>query len=177
MATQMNKSSLLEEMSNGYTTLENILAPLDEAQMIIPGVNGDWSIKDILAHLAAWQNYLLIRLQAAARNEVPAVQGILSDEDEGDAVDKINAGFYEENKSRPLEEVVSDFRTTFRQIVEVVQALSDEDLFEPMRFAWMKGNALWELVPGNTYGHYQEHTGSIQEWLVKSRDKKQVSGK
>lgn len=169
MATQMNKSRLLEEMSSGYIALEDILAPLDQAQMTTPGVNGDWSIKDILAHLAAWQNYLLIRLQAAIRNEVPAVQGILSDEDEGNAVDRLNAGFYEENKSRPLEEVITDFRTTYRHIVEAVQALSNEGLFEPKHFAWMKDNALWELVPGDTYEHYQEHIQSIQEWLNKSR--------
>ena len=169
MATQMDKSRLLEEMSSGYIALEDILAPLDQAQMTTSGVNGDWSIKDILAHLAAWQNYLLIRLQAAARNEVPSVQGILSDEDEGNTVDRLNAGFYEENKSRSLDEVLAEFRTTYQQVVEAVQAFSDEDLFEPKRFAWMKGNALWELVPGNTYGHYQEHIQSIQECLNKSR--------
>jgi len=33
----------------------------------------------------------------------------------------------------------------------------------------MKGNALWELVAGDTYEHYQEHLQSIQEWLNKSR--------
>jgi|GraSoiStandDraft_54_1057290.scaffolds.fasta_scaffold130811_3 hypothetical protein len=168
MAAQMDKSSLLHEMSNGYTALENILAPLNQAQMTTPGVNGDWSIKDILAHLNAWQDYLVIRLQAATRNEVPAV-GVLSDEDEGNTVDRLNADFYEENKARPLDEVLAEFHTTYRQIVEAVQALSDEDLFEPKRFAWMKGNALWELIPGNTYGHYLEHIESIQEWLGKVR--------
>ena len=177
MAARMDKSKLLHEMSNGYTALENSLAPLNQAQMTTPGVNGDWSIKDILAHLNAWQDYLVMRLQAAARNEVPAIQGVLSDEDDGNAVDRLNARFYEENKSRSLDEVLAGCRTTYRQIVEAVQGLSEEDLFEPKRFAWMKGNALWELVPGNTYEHYQEHIGSIQEWLNKSRDKEQASGK
>lgn len=165
MAVQMDKSSLLHEMSNGYTALEDILAPLDQAQMTTPGVNGDWSIKDILAHLNAWQDYTVIRLQAAARNEEPAVHGPADDEE----TDKMNARFYEENKSRPLDEVLADFRTTYRQIEEGVQALNSEDLFEPKRFTWMKDNALWELVAGNTYEHYQEHIQSIQEWLNKSR--------
>ena len=164
----MDKTHLLDEMNSAYTELENILAPLDSEQLTTPGVNGDWSIKDILAHLTTWQHYLVIRLQAAVRNERPAIQGILS-EDEGTAIDKLNAGFYEENKSRPLNEVIADFRTTYRQIVEAVQALNGEDLFEPRRFAWMKGNALWELVAGDTYEHYQEHLQSIQEWLNTSR--------
>jgi hypothetical protein len=165
----MDKGQLLAEMNSGYTALETVLALLDQQQMTTPGVNGDWTIKDILAHLAAWQNYLVIQLQAAARNEVPAIQGILGDEDEGSAIDRLNAGFYEENKSRPLDDVMADLRTTYRQIEDGVQALNGEDLFEPKRFAWMKGNALWELVAGNTYEHYQEHLQSIQEWLNKSR--------
>src|SRR6266481_3202660 len=98
----MDKAQLLDEMNRGYTALETILAPLNQAQMTTPGVNGDWSIKDILAHLNAWQDYLVIRLQAATRNEVPAV-GVLSDEDEGNTVDRLNADFYEENKARPLD--------------------------------------------------------------------------
>lgn len=164
----MDKAQLLAEMNSGYTALETVLAPLDQQQMTTPGVTGDWSIKDILAHLAVWQNYLVIRLQAAARNEVPAIQGILSDEDGGSAIDRLNAGFYEENKSRPLDDVMADFRKTYRQIEDGVQALKGEDLFEPKRFAWLKGNALWELVAGDTYEHYQEHIASIQGWLNKS---------
>src|SRR5438270_705946 len=120
----MNKAQLFDEMNSAYTALETVLAPLDQQQMTIPGVTGDWSIKDILAHLAVWQNYLVIRLQAATRNEVPAIQGILSDE-EGSAIDRLNAGFYEENKSRPLDDVMADFHKTYRQIVELTGALSD----------------------------------------------------
>ncbi|HJT55306.1 MAG TPA: ClbS/DfsB family four-helix bundle protein [Ktedonobacteraceae bacterium] len=168
MTVQMNKSSLLDEMSSGYTVLDNTLATLGRQQMTTPGVTGDWSIKDILAHLTAWQDYLLIRLQAAARNEAPPVQAVLGAEDEDSATDKINAHFYEENKFRPLGKVMADFRSTYEQVVEAVQALSDEDLFEPKRFAWMKNYPLWELVAGNTYEHYQEHLQSIQQWLSKS---------
>jgi hypothetical protein len=160
---RMDKTQLLDAMNIGYSEFENVLAPLDEKQMTTSGVNGDWSIKDILAHLTAWQRYLVIRLQAAARNEEPAVGGPAGDED----VDKMNARFYEEDKSRSLGEVMADFHATYGQAVEAVQVLSNEDLFEPQRFTWMKGNALWELVAGNTYDHYQEHIGSIQEWLGK----------
>ncbi len=165
MATTMDKTRLLDEINREYTALETVLAALNQEQMTTPGVTGDWSIKDILANLTAWQDYALIRLQAAARNETPAVQGIFSDDDS--AIDKINAGFYEENKSRLLDEVMASFRASYRQIVGAVQALSNEELFGPEHFAWMKGNALWELVAGNTYEHYQEHWQSIQEWLSK----------
>ncbi len=165
MTEQMNKTKLLNEMRDGYTSFENLLAPLSEAQMTISGVNGEWSIKDILAHLAAWQKRTLNRLEAAVRNEEPSIPGLTSDEE----VDRLNDQFYQENKARPLTDVLTDFRTTYSQILDVVQAAPEEVLLDPQRIAWLDGNALWEVVAGDTYEHYQEHTESIQQWLSKGR--------
>jgi hypothetical protein len=50
-----------------------------------------------------------------------------------------------------------------------VQSLSEEDLIDPLRFAWMEGSPLFYLVAGNTYGHYQEHIDPIQQWLARSK--------
>ena len=40
-----------------------------------PGVAGQWSVKDVVAHLASWRKRTVARLQAAARGapEPPAV--------------------------------------------------------------------------------------------------------
>lgn len=46
--------------------------------------------------------------------------------------------------------------------------MDDADLFEKQRFAWMKGNALWQLIAGDTYEHYDEHLPSIRDWLARS---------
>jgi hypothetical protein len=165
MAEQMDKDKILDEMRTKYAALEGILAPLDESRMTTEGVNGDWSIKDILAHITAWHLRLLDRLHAATRNEEPTLSGVVTDEE----VDRLNEQFYNENKSRPLKDVLTDFRTTYLQIADVVQAMNEEDLISPQRFAWMRGNPLYYLVAGDTYEHYEEHSPPIQEWLVNSK--------
>lgn len=161
----MDKATLLDNMSAGHDALEKILTPLSEAQMTVPGVNGEWSIKDVLAHLAAWQHRTLDRLHAAARNEKPGLPGISTEEE----MNKLNEQFYEENKSRPLAEVMADLRRTHLQMLDAVQALSDESLTDPHRFAWLEGTALWELVAGNSYDHISEHIEPIREWLFRAR--------
>lgn len=163
MEQQMNKSQLLSEMNSKYTELEQMLTPLSNTQLTTAGVNGEWSIKDILAHLAAWQHVLLDRLQAAIQHTRPRLsfQG-LSDED----IDRLNTQFYEENKSRSLSEVQVDFQNTYRQIADAVQAMNEEDLFDAQRFAWLGGTALWRFVAGDTYEHYIEHMEPISEWLA-----------
>ena len=162
MSEQMNKASLLDAMRTGYTTLEKNLAPLDEAQMTTPGVNGPWSIKDNIAHIVTWQHILRDRLHAAARGETPTPYG--SDPADED-IDRLNEQFYQQNKSRQLADVLVDFRTTYAQIEEAVQSTSEEDLIDPQRFTWAKGIPLWRYVAGDTYEHYLEHMKLIQEWL------------
>lgn len=71
MTAYMGKSQLLERDSTGYEELARILASLNEAQMTIAGVHGDWSVKDILAHLAAWHEHLLNLIYAVVHKEEP----------------------------------------------------------------------------------------------------------
>jgi hypothetical protein len=162
MTEQIDKASLLKDMRTNYAALEEILAPLDKTQMTTKGVIDGWSIKDMLAHIASWHHRLLTWLDAARRNEEPTISG----PDSVEEMDALNAQFYQENKSRPLDEVLTDFRTTHQQIMVIIQAMREEDLISPQRFAWTEGNPLWQLIAGDTYEHYQEHRKQIQEWLA-----------
>jgi hypothetical protein len=63
MPEPIAKAALLDTIQTGYSQFETLLAPLSEEQMTTPTVNGTWSIKDTIAHLTAWQGYLLNQLQ------------------------------------------------------------------------------------------------------------------
>jgi len=165
MPELIDKAKLLNEMHTNYTALEELLAPLDQIQMTTEGIIANWSIKDILAHIASWHHRLLAWLLSATKREEPTISG----PDSVEEMDTLNAQFYIENKSHPLNEVLTDFRTTYQQIEDIVQAMPEDDLINPDRFAWTKGEPLWKAIAGDTYEHYQEHIKQIQEWLVQSR--------
>src|SRR6266480_394187 len=165
MTEQVNKTSILDEMSTSYAALEEILASLDKTQYSTEGVIPGWSIKDMLAHIASWHHRLLAWLDAAVRNQEPTISG----PDNVEEMNALNAQFYQENKSRPLDEVLADFLTTHQQIMDIVQAMPEEDLMSPHRFAWSQGKPLWHLIAGDTFEHYEEHLAQIQEWLVQSQ--------
>jgi hypothetical protein len=162
MSELIDKASIFNQMRTNYAALEEILAPLDKTQMTTKGVIDGWSIKDMLAHIASWHHRLLTWLDAAIRNAEPAISG----PDNVEEMDALNAQFYQENKSRPLDEVLTEFRTTHQQIMDIIQVMREEDLISPQRFAWTQGSPLWQLVAGDTYEHYQEHRKQIQEWLA-----------
>jgi len=154
-----DKAELLASIEAGYDQLEALLAPLTEEQMTIPGVNGSWSIKDNLAHLAAWQSYQAARQEGALSGIKPPdpVPGIETE-------DEINEHYYQLNKDRPLAEVLADFRTSYQRVLAATEALSWEALNAP--FPWADNDIpVGAYTMGNTYGHYEMHGELIQYWL------------
>jgi len=158
----VEKAELLRRILAGNEQFEAILAPLSEQQMTTPSVNGPWSVKDNVAHLTVWQSYLLDQLQGILANQKPPefMPGFSSEDEE-------NEHIYQENKDRPLAEVLSAFRASYQQVLAAVQALSEEAINAPSPWS-TSGDPLWPFIVGNTFGHYEEHGGIIQQWLERS---------
>lgn len=162
MTAIATKAALLERIQAGYKQFETLLTPLSEEQMTTPGVNSAWTVKDNIAHLTTWQDYLLDQLEGViADKEPPEFMPGFSTEDE------INEHVYQENNDRPLAEVMTAFHVSYQRVLTAIQAISEETLNAP--FPWRKeGNPAWSLISGNTYKHYQEHGDIIRIWLGRS---------
>jgi hypothetical protein len=158
MAEHIAKEQLLEKMQSSYATFNTLISSLSETQLTTPGVNGDWSVKDNIAHLSAWHR------RQIARNEA-VYQGVeIPDPTPGMGVEEINELYYKQNKDRSLADVLAEFHETARQVREGVERMTDEQLNSPID--WLNGHTIAEYVEGNSYGHYEEHTEIIQHWLA-----------
>jgi hypothetical protein len=182
----MDKPRLLELMNTGYTEFTTLIAPLNATQLTTPGVDHQWSIKDILVHLGFWQHHLLTYLQAAIQGEMPeqmthekidamrrqypgAEAALAESEPQSSPIDDysdMNDYIYLRNKSRQLDEVQTDFHTSYAQVVATVRSMDDALLFDHDKLSWTEGNPLYAWVVGNTFGHYEEHIGPIKNWLA-----------
>lgn len=162
MADPTTKAELLAMMQHGQHAFEALLAPLNERQMTMPGVCGDWSIKDILVHLATWQGRVTQILEAVPRGKQPHLDPVIKTDEE---MHRFNDATCLAQRSRSLVEVQRDFRAAYHKLFVSVEALREEDLFAPERFAW-KGQALWKMAEGDTYGHYADHVPVIEAWLA-----------
>ncbi len=155
----VEKAELLRRIQAGYEQLEALLAPLSTVQMTDPSVNGPWSVKDNIAHLTVWQNYLLDQLQGILTNTKPPefMPGISSE-------DEINAHIFQQNKDRPVAAVLADFRASYQRVLAALQQMSEEALNAPSPWS-TSGNPIWPFIVGNSYGHYEEHGEIIRRWL------------
>jgi len=160
----VDKQGLLDTIQRESDQWEAFLGEVGEARMERPGATGEWTFKDVVAHLSAWRARTLDQLQAARQEKTPASQFWPAGWDEEEDLEKINGWIYEENHDRTLGDVLSESRQQFRHMRELVRTLPERDLFTPARYDWMDGRPLANLIE---FGHFhEEHEPVLRNWLA-----------
>jgi hypothetical protein len=159
----MDKATLIRRIHEERERLLQALEGLSPEEMTHVPVVGEWTVKDILAHLAVWQGRLITALFQLEQGRRPKDLELSPAE-----VDALNARIYREQKDRPLERVLADFHGTFQQLLRRLERFSDADLTQPGRFPGLAG-PLWELIASETYEHDAEHRVDIERWRAARR--------
>jgi len=161
------KSQLLAEFDREWAHVERICAGLSEEHMLAHGVEGEWSVKDTLCHLSAWEKYLLDRLGYVLSGQPPQYPAMATWDD----VHHFNARVYAENKDRPLTSAIIEFRTLHRGVMTVLEALDDEQYNQPYSYDFPDDRlTLLQLIRANTFEHYREHCTTIEKEKKHDRD-------
>ncbi|HET9493286.1 MAG TPA: ClbS/DfsB family four-helix bundle protein [Chloroflexia bacterium] len=168
----MKKHELLDLMKAADDKLERLFSQIPASFIERPGVYGELSPKDVLAHIAAWQqletNWLRDSLwgRGAVRFAPGFEVSLDTPEDEVEGVqNRLNEYVFEQNKDRPFAEVLGDYRRTYRELTSTIEQMSDEDLNDPKRFEWWRGEPVWSSIAGNSYAHVEEHLVVLSDWL------------
>ena len=130
---------------------------MDDDMMLKPGVEGHWSVKDILAHVVWYEREIVGVLTARAfvGSDLWALP-----------LDERNAGVYEEIRNMTLEEVRAESARVFPQLLEQLEALPEDAYGDPSCFPGMPAEwEPWFIIAGNTFNHYPDHTQSLKQLL------------
>ena len=131
--------------------------------MVEPGVVGEWSVKDILAHLTAWEKLFLGWYDAGKRGEVPETP---APGYTWSTYHLLNENIYKENKARSLEEVQKEFEEYYQYTLERIKRIPEEEWFEAKLFEWMEERVnIARYIRANTGNHYRWAKNKILKWL------------
>ncbi len=155
-----SKLELIARIQASRAALESALAQIAPDAMETPGVTNDWTVKDVLFHITAWEGVMMNTLSAVSANRAPDHADSITDE----MVDDMNAGFYATAQVLDLDAVQSSFQRIHTRAMAAVETCSEDDLFDPTRLPWREGQPLWQHVGGNTFWHYEEHLDALQSW-------------
>jgi hypothetical protein len=157
-----NKQQILATLREEFNRWDALQASMSEEQITAPQLAANWSIKDIFAHLWAWQQRSIARLEAALYDREPQFPQWPAqfDPEVAGEPDQLNAWLYQTYRDKPWSRVYEDWREGFLHFLALGEKISEKDLLAPGRYAWLEGHPL-ALILRASYEHYEEHRG----WL------------
>jgi hypothetical protein len=169
------KDHILTGLREQFNRWEELLAGMGVDQITAPLLPSDWSTKDNIAHLKAWQQRSIARLEAALANREPEFPRWLpgQDPDAEGITDRTNAWIYETYREQPWSKVHQDWREGFLHFLESGEGISEKDLLDAGRYPWLKGYPLAYILLAS-YDHHQEHLEKLLAWLQEHGGKKPV---
>jgi hypothetical protein len=160
------KEHILAALHEQFERWNELLTGLSEVEINTPRFDLEWSIKDVMAHLWAWQQISIARMEGGGLDREPQYpQWIVSvAQDWEENADRINALTFESYHQKPWSEVYKNWKNGFLQFMELGKQISERDLLDGDRYAWLKGYSLAFILVAS-YEHHQEHLEKLTAWL------------
>lgn len=160
----MHTTQLLHHLQQETRQWEALLEQIGWAHMDQPGVNGDWSMKDMVAHHTVWNLRTVADMQAALRGQPyppPLWPAYLEGEDQ------INGWIYNMNRMRPAPEVLNQCHAMLQDLLAVIAALPDnapvQEIDGKFYKVWIHGH---EFLASEFFNHFHdEHEADVRAWL------------
>ncbi len=142
---------LLKRLDTAWAALQESYAGLPDSRLTEPGAMGDWSVKDLLAHVTTWEEEALKHLPRVLEGGRPPRYSTTYG-----GIDAFNALTTEQKRDIPFSDVLAQRDDVHRQLVEYVRGAPGELLTRESRFR--------RRLRLDTYGHYPKHAKAIREW-------------
>jgi hypothetical protein len=160
------KEHILTALREQFNRLEDLLASMSEAQITAPLLPSNWSIKNVIAHLWAWQQISVARMEAARQDREPEFPKWVAElqTDWEDNPNQTNTWIYETYYEQPWSKVHQNWRAGFLRFLELGEPIPEKDLLDTGRYSWLEGYPL-ALILLASYDHHQEHLEKMLAWL------------
>jgi hypothetical protein len=151
MAQPKTKKRMVEQLNLERRRLEKNLTGLSERDLLVNGVIGEWSIKDVLAHLADWEAHMSVWLDAARCGQLvdEIEQGL-----NWKQFEEFNQRIYLRHKDQSLEDVLAYFHEIHRKFMRMVEAMPEDEMLKPGRYAFIGKGAVYSWL--NAYANHDK---------------------
>jgi hypothetical protein len=152
------KDHILTALKEQFEAWEGLLVKLTEEEITAPKFDLDWSIKDVIAHLWAWQQISIARMEGGLYKREPRLTAwiVESVENWEEDADRVNALTFETQHQKPWAEIHQNWKIGFLHFIQLGSAIAERDLLDGDKYPWLKGYSL-ALILIASYDHHQEH--------------------
>jgi hypothetical protein len=146
---------LLKRLDIAWTAFTASYAGLPDAELMEPGVAGDWSVKDILAHVTTWEEEALKHLPLISAGGRPPRYATYG------GIDAFNARMTAQKRGLSLADIRRQLDDTHCRLIAFIEN-APAGLFTRETRARRR-------LRLDTYSHYPIHTRMIREWREQRR--------
>ena len=118
---------------------------------------GDWSVRDIIAHVTWWEQEALTHLPLILDGGTPPRYSVTYG-----GIDAFNAQQTVQKRPLSLAEVRRQRDETHRRLINFIQSVPEEQFIRETRFR--------HRLRLDTYSHYPQHAQAIRQWRAQRSD-------
>lgn len=149
--SQQEKDRLIEQLSATRAKTVADLKPVNPN--IIAHKKSGWLVKDVIGHIAAWDQEAAASLRAYAADDAYQPQSDL---------EAFNQQAYQKRKKLTISQVLTDFAAAHNAFKSALLDVPPDRLSGPMRFAWGPTGTVTQMVEGMIL-HEEEHRHEIKQ--------------
>ncbi len=147
----MDRQQLLKQLEKRWTAFKESYAGLSDSQMTLPGITGNWSVKDIIAHVTWWEEEAIKHLPLIIMGGRPPRYSV-----KYGGIDGFNALMTEQKRGLSLSDVLRQQDETHRQLIAYIKSAPEDQFMRDTRFR--------RRLRLDTYNHYPKHAKAIWVW-------------
>ena len=146
----MHKERLFQRIDAAWQELQDATAGLSEESMLAPGAIGEWSVRDLLSHVATWEEEALWALPIIVEGgKLPryASQG---------GIDAFNARQQEAKRHLSLQRLLQEMNATHQRLLALVDRVSESAYATEGRFL--------RRLRLDAISHWRGHAQDVRRW-------------
>ena len=154
-------------MRTGHRTVLEAVEGLGTSQWQTPGACGEWTVKDIIAHLTSFE-WMLVEALASLVHE-DAATPTLDRFGEGPAA--FNDAEVAKRRDDSVDEVLAEYKNAYEEALALAERVPAGAWTQDGVFPWY-GNAydLDDFIAYSFYGHKREHCAQIAAFRDRRED-------
>jgi hypothetical protein len=169
---QLTPGEAVRTLDEGHQALADLFGRLTEDQLAQPATigDGDWSARDLMAHIEVWEALTLQTLQEWRNATTPSIEEVFAKGAEG--VDGLNAERVQAKRGLSLDEVRIQAADTHRELIDEISHMGDEEwsakaFYDTDRRARL-GNLLGSVTgaPKRPFGHAFAHLPDLDAYVA-----------
>jgi hypothetical protein len=150
----VHRQRLLKRLEAAWCEFLGSLAGLSEEERLEPGVTGNWSVRDIVAHVTTWEEEALKHLPFVLKGGTPPRYSTAHG-----GIDAFNARTTLEKKDLSIRQVFRQMNDVHGRLITLLWRVPENGLRSETRFR--------HRLRLDTYGHYPKHARAIRRWREK----------